>query len=398
MRILYVAMKHDYGKPEQGHSFEHWNFYDALVGMGHSILYFDFPALLARHGRGGMNRRLVEVARAERPAFLFSVLFRDEFEPRALRRAGDAGGTLTLNWFCDDQWRFDDFSRRFAPSFDWVVTTAAAALPKYRAIGLRHVIKSEWACNHFLYARRPEAPLRHDLSFVGQPHGRRRAIIEALRSAGLRVTVRGQGWEAGRISQEEMIDLFNQSRINLNLANSSSAPAPPASGGRARRAIAAALDRMPGGGRIRRLGAAVRRRAVPASISAAPVSVAPLGLDDDLTAGELPGQLKGRNFEVPGCGGFLLTDPAEDLDRYYEAGKEIATFRTVREMINRARHYLKNEEERRAVAEAGRARTLREHTYVHRFGAIFDALGLPSPRPEAILAAPPPRGETQEIT
>jgi spore maturation protein CgeB len=388
MLILYVAMKHDYGKPEQGHSFEHWNFYDALVRMGHAILYFDFPTLLARHGRAGMNRRLVEVARAERPAFMFTVLFRDEFEPRALRRVSEAGGTATLNWFCDDQWRFDDFSRHWAPCFDWVVTTAAAAVPKYEALGVRHVIKSEWACNQFLYTRRPDLPMKHDLSFVGQPHGQRRAIIEALRAAGLEVAVWGQGWESGRLSQEAMIDLFNQSRINLNLANVSSAPGAHASRGRARRVVSAALRRLPGGARLLRLGPGLRP---------APAAPPPPGLDEDLTAGALPGQLKGRNFEVPGCGGFLLTDPAEDLERYYEPGRELATFRTVRELIDKARHYLGHEEERRAIAEAGRTRTLREHTYVHRFGAIFDAIGLPSQQPEAILAAPQALGETMEI-
>ena len=30
-------------------------------------------------------------------------------------------------------------------------------------------------------------------------------------------------------------------------------------------------------------------------------------------------QIKGRNFEVPGCGGFLLTQPADDLERYFES-------------------------------------------------------------------------------
>lgn len=387
MLILYAAMKHDYGRPEQGHSFEHWNFYDSLVRMGHSILYFDFPALLARHGRAAMNRRLVEVARAERPAVMFTVLFRDEFEPRALRRVSEAGGTATLNWFCDDQWRFDDFSRHWAPCFDWVVTTAAAAVPKYLALGVRRVLKSEWACNQFLYTRRANLPMKHDLSFVGQPHGQRRPIIETLRSAGLDVAVWGQGWESGRLSQEAMIDLFSQSRINLNLANASSAPGgagPP--GGRARRAASAALRRLPGGAHLLRLA----RRSRPATAH-------PPGLDDPLAAGDLPGQLKGRNFEVPGCGGFLLTDPAEDLERYYEPGRELATFRTVRELIDKARYYLAHEEERSAIAEAGRARTLREHTYVHRFGAIFDAMGLPSQRPEAILAGPPARGETMEI-
>jgi spore maturation protein CgeB len=58
MRILYAAMKYDYGKPEQGFSFEHYNFYHSLLYMGHDILYFDYMTLMQQHGRDGMNRRL----------------------------------------------------------------------------------------------------------------------------------------------------------------------------------------------------------------------------------------------------------------------------------------------------------------------------------------------------
>ncbi|MEJ2724563.1 MAG: hypothetical protein P8175_07955, partial [Deltaproteobacteria bacterium] len=63
MLILYVASKYDYGKPQQGYSFEHYNFYDALVNMGQDVLYFDFLTLLKKRGRRWMNRRLVEISK-----------------------------------------------------------------------------------------------------------------------------------------------------------------------------------------------------------------------------------------------------------------------------------------------------------------------------------------------
>jgi len=53
MLILYCGMKYDYGRPAQGYSFEHYNFYDALVNMGHDVLYFDFMTLLQSTGRAG---------------------------------------------------------------------------------------------------------------------------------------------------------------------------------------------------------------------------------------------------------------------------------------------------------------------------------------------------------
>src|SRR5260370_632035 len=35
MKILYAATKYDNGNPAQGHSFEHFNFFDSLLEMGH---------------------------------------------------------------------------------------------------------------------------------------------------------------------------------------------------------------------------------------------------------------------------------------------------------------------------------------------------------------------------
>jgi len=43
MKILYIAMKYEYGKQELGYSFEHYNFYDSLVemnGRSNEIIYF----------------------------------------------------------------------------------------------------------------------------------------------------------------------------------------------------------------------------------------------------------------------------------------------------------------------------------------------------------------------
>lgn len=366
MKILYVAMKYDYGEPARGLSFEHHTFFDALSAMGHEIHYFDFMTLLQERGRDRMNRRLWEVARSEEPDLMFTVLFVDELEPEVVRRISTELSTVTVNWFCDDHWRFESFSSRWAPCFDWVVTTASSALPKYERIGYANVIKSQWACNDHLY-RRLDLPLIHDVSFVGQPHGNRREVIGVLRDAGIDVFTRGYGWEDGRVPQEEMIRIFNQSRINLNLPNASRGVEEtqrPVQ--RARSAAARSLSALPFGEHV---VAAVRQglRAFEPSLAANEPAVL------------LPEQIKGRNFEVPGCGGFLLTGPADDLDRYYEPGREIGVFHSGDDLVEKVRHYLAEEDERRSIAEAGYERTLREHTYRLRFEQIFATMGLTSP-------------------
>jgi spore maturation protein CgeB len=326
MRILYVAMKYDYGRPEQGFSYEHSNFYGCLRDLGHDIHYFDFLSLEHELGREAMNRSLLEVAKKFRPQLMFSCLFEENFHFQTIRQISDSGDTITLNWFSDDHWRFDTFSSRWAPAFNFVATTSTSALPKYEAIGYKNVLKTQWACNHFEY-RPLNFPLDTEVSFVGMAHGIRPQLVASLRSAGIKIITRGKGWPEGRINQEEMIRLFNRSRINLNFSNASRKPS--------------LLKRLFKGAKAQLQ------------------------------------QIKGRNFEIPGCGGFLLTDATENLAEYYTLGKEVVVYESMKDLIDKTRYYLAHEKERAAIAKAGYERTIREHTYEIRFRDLFTRMGLP---------------------
>ena len=87
-------------------------------------------------------------------------------------------------------------------------------------------------------------------------------------------------------------------------------------------------------------------------------------------------QIKGRNFEVPGCHGFLLTQPVPHLEDYFEIGNEVVVFHDAKDLLDKIRYYLAHEDERRRIATLGHARCLREHTWDHRLRAIFDHIGL----------------------
>lgn len=376
VRILYVGMKYDYGRPEQGLSFEHYNFYHSLVHMGHDIIYFDFMTLLQKHGRPWINRRLAEIARGEKPDILFSIVFRDEFDRRTMETISESGSTITVNWFCDDHWRFDSYSRNWAPCFNAVITTSSEAYQKYRAMGCDSAIRSQWASNHFLY-RRLDVPFAYDVTFVGQPHGNRRAVVEHLKRKGIDVITWGNGWQRGRISQEEMIRVFNRTRINLNLANSFTRKGTA----RARQAAGRIMEKMPLGSTLKKTAKKVLEHS---------------SLSDNASTAGYPEQIKGRNFEVPGCGAFLLTEAAENLDEYYTDGEELVCFSNLDDLVDRVNYYLANGDERMRIAQAGYERTLREHTYVHRFSHIFERLGLPTP-PVELLAEPMRSGNTEEV-
>ena len=349
-------MKYEYGDRSRGYSFEHCNFFDSLRSMGHDLLYFDFMTAEKQLGRHRMNKRLVDIADSENPDLMFTVLYRNQLSKRAVRQISERMNTVTVNWFCDDHWRFETFSRFWAHSFNWVVTTESTAMPKYRALGYDHAIQSQWACNHSLY-RRLDCPKKYDVSFIGQPHGDRRDVIGGLEDRGIRVHTWGHGWKNGRLSHHEMIERFNETRINLNLPAASTSSKP-----RLRHRLRAAAQDTALWWR--------QQKSCRGNVSEAK--------KPNRDEGNFSDQIKGRNFEVPGCGGFLLTGMADNLGDFYRPGKEIECYRDVDSMARTIRYHLKHEAERQAIADAGYRRTLNEHTYANRFSTIFKRVGLPN--------------------
>ena len=73
-----------------------------------------------------------------------------------------------------------------------------------------------------------------------------------------------------------------------------------------------------------------------------------------------------RLYEATGVGALLITEAAPNLADIFEPGREVVTYDGPEDLVEKARHYLEHDDERRAIAAAGQARTLREHTYDRR--------------------------------
>jgi spore maturation protein CgeB len=83
-----------------------------------------------------------------------------------------------------------------------------------------------------------------------------------------------------------------------------------------------------------------------------------------------------RDFEVPMSGSMLLTQFSEELSLLYDEDKEIVTYKNEYEMIDKMKFYLKNNQQRKKIADAGHRRVLQEHTWEHRFNALFSYISL----------------------
>ena len=78
-----------------------------------------------------------------------------------------------------------------------------------------------------------------------------------------------------------------------------------------------------------------------------------------------------RLFEATGVGAFLLTDFKDNLDTLFAPDREVAVWRSVDQCLQRIGHYLHDDEGRAAIARAGQARTISQHTYRHRAAEIL---------------------------
>jgi spore maturation protein CgeB len=311
IRLLYVAPKFDYGNPARGYSYEENHFLPALAGLGFAITRFDSLTLVKGLGRRVASDLLVELVFRLQPEAAFFVLFKDDFAEAAVEEVRRLG-CITINWFADDHWRFESFSSRWAPRFSWAVTTHAGAARQYQRRGITNIIRSQWGVNHRLY-RPLDRARQYPVTFIGQPHGDRRQIVETLRRAGIAVEVWGYGWPRGKLSTREAVETINASTINLNLSNAS------------------------------------------------------VGQVD---------QIKGRDFEVPACRALLLTKNVEALGDYYAPGAEILTYDNIDDLVGRIRWALDHPGDAEQIRQAGYRRAMDEHTYEKRLTRIFRAAGV----------------------
>ncbi|MBW4682216.1 MAG: glycosyltransferase [Microcoleus vaginatus WJT46-NPBG5] len=95
------------------------------------------------------------------------------------------------------------------------------------------------------------------------------------------------------------------------------------------------------------------------------LSCAKVGLNFHIDAsGRYAGNI--RLYEVTGVGSCLLTDWKENLHELFEIDTEVVTYKSADECLEKAKWLLEHPKEREAIAKAGQARTLRDHTYEKR--------------------------------
>jgi spore maturation protein CgeB len=312
VKVLCVLGKYAYGHASRGLGYEYVNFLPALRKLGAEVEVFDTLDRTAYSGFGELNRELLTKAFQYRPDIILFVLMHYEIWTETLSLLSQELDAALVHWATDDSWKYRQFSRYLASYFDIHASTCRRALAASRQDGLNNVVHTQWAASGSALQEPFAAErCRYAVTFVGSKYGNRAAWVKSLHARGVKVACFGHGWPGGAVAAEHIPDIFRDSVISLNFGDS---------------------------GIVWEGGFPAKSR-----------------------------QIKARVFEVPGSGGFLLTEPAEDLDRYFAIGREIETFASPDELANKIKHYLGHPRDRDEIAAAGHLRVRREHTYEQRF-------------------------------
>ena len=329
MKILYVDLKFEYGDPSRGiNQIGEFGFHQVFKSLGHDVVTFYYEEYLKKTSE--LQSLLLGVADKENPDLIFFSLYTNQFEVQTLNKL--TSKYKTINWFGDDQWRFDSFTKKYAKCFTYSITTDPFAIPKYKGMGYENVILSQWAALNAV-APNGEKSYKYDISFVGGSHSVRRWIVQEFKKQGLHVNTFGFGWPKGPVSLAEMQNIFLQSKINLNLSNSVN------------------WD-------IRYLLHSWKNILVRAKSK------------------KTVNQMKARNFEIPYFEGFQLAEYLPTIENYFDIGKNIVCYSNVDEAIQLAKFYLENHDLREKIKSQSIIHVHLQHTYLHRFEKIFKQIGL----------------------
>lgn len=83
-----------------------------------------------------------------------------------------------------------------------------------------------------------------------------------------------------------------------------------------------------------------------------------------------------RVFEVPASCGFLITDYVDDLKENFEISRELESYSTIGELIDKIDFYLKHQEIAEKIAIYGFSRVAKKHSYTARANMLIRACGL----------------------
>jgi len=310
-----------------------------------------------------LQKDILIVAEHFNPDIIFFNIIKDEISPDTLNKLKLK--YKTINWFSDDEWRWEGFSSYYCKYFTYCITTSKKALNKYKKIKYNNITLSSWGINKSKEEIEEHIDYLYDVSFIGTYSKEREKIINFLKQNDIKVICFGKGWKNGTISENKMKDVIYRSKINLNLSNSTFS---------FKDKIINIILKLSYNNiilshifsniylyinkdrRIDRFNKNFHNKIRYYRVRAA------------LKVNE---QIKARHFEIPANGGCQLSYNIKDIKDFFIPYKEIALFKDEKDCLYKINYLLYNDYERMALVREGHLKVRYKYSYDNIFNNII---------------------------
>jgi spore maturation protein CgeB len=184
----------------------YWYVYLPLRQLGHEVYFYDTVEPKEKD-----YKKIIETLK---PDLIYCCLTGDKsiapYEPWSeILNETNSGRTKTFNWFCDDTWRFDNFSSKACSCFNVCSTPEPAYIEKFKSIGYNKIILGPWHVNAEFYPKIEFKNKDIDISFIGNLTPTRKAFFDAVEMPIKNIF---------GISHEELFLTHAKSKIGINLS------------------------------------------------------------------------------------------------------------------------------------------------------------------------------------
>lgn len=339
-----------------------------LRELGHDVVEFEYDLQLVIANQNSKERdqaayiasnrpkvtrallQQLEQAHHQRPLDVFFSYFTDACITTEAIDYIRSLGICCINWYCNGSNHLD-LVQDISPRYDYCLVPEKFRLEDYRQMGANPIYCQE-AANPAIY--KPVATDQiYDVTFVGQKYGSRPHYLRSLVAAGVDVRAWGVGWQATQNTSSQLRKIAGRIKRKVLGQADTDLPAAHCSPPLSDEEFIAMYSRS----RI--------------SLGFTQVNGVPHDkLDQPMK------QVRLRDFEATLSGAFYLVEYCEELTDFFEPDREIVCFADETELVEKAKYYLANPQQRERIRAAGLQRARNEHTWQHRFAAVFEQIGL----------------------
>jgi len=263
------------------------------------------------------NYKIVNLAKKIKPDIFFSNTPKLLFRSTVLELKSSK--VVTVCWWQDFPHLYPQW-RKYIQIFDFFFTCIPNHDLNFLGQKLKNVYYLPLAASQ-IFAPRQNKNFKNDICFIGTYYNQREEVLKRLTNLNVKLKIYGsQEWRKSNLSlfyagapvfDEELLIAYRDSKVGLNLHQDYGLP-----------------------------------------------SYAKFGINF-------------RAFEIPASGAMQIVDYKEEIERFFEPGKEVVCFHDIDELKELIKFYLKNDAAREKIAKAGNIRAAREHTFNQRLKKLL---------------------------